>query len=109
MYTIKQAAIRSGLTIPTIRAWERRYGVVLPERTASGYRLYDDDALDRLLAMRHLVEVEGMRPSQAAAQVLSAGRGLPDLVARARRPPRIRIVPAPGLSGGLGPPRRCLR
>ena len=52
MYTIKQAAIRSGLTIPTIRAWERRYGVVLPERTKSGYRLYDDDALDRLLAMR---------------------------------------------------------
>ena len=64
MYTIKQAAIRSGLTIPTIRAWERRYGVVLPERTKSGYRLYDDDALDRLLAMRHLVEVEGMRPAR---------------------------------------------
>ncbi len=85
MYTIKQAAIRSGLTIPTIRAWERRYGVVLPERTASGYRLYDDDALDRLLAMRHLVEVEGVRPSQAADQVLAAGGGLAELVARARR------------------------
>ena len=28
MYTIKQAAIRTGLPIPTIRAWERRYGVI---------------------------------------------------------------------------------
>ena len=42
MYTIKQAAARSGLSVPTVRAWERRYGVVHPERTASGYRLYDD-------------------------------------------------------------------
>ena len=28
MYTIKQAAARTGLSVPTIRAWERRYGVV---------------------------------------------------------------------------------
>ena len=35
MYTIKQAAARTGLTIPTIRAWERRYGVVSPSRTAA--------------------------------------------------------------------------
>ena len=52
MYTIKQAAARTGLTMPTIRAWERRYGVVHPERTAAGYRLYDDAAIDRLIAMR---------------------------------------------------------
>ena len=31
MYTIKQAAARTGLSIPTIRAWERRYGVVSPD------------------------------------------------------------------------------
>ena len=53
MYTIKQAAARSGLSVPTVRVWERRYGVVHPERTASGYRLYDDDAIERLIAMRH--------------------------------------------------------
>ena len=48
MYTIKQAAIRTGLSIPTIRAWERRYGVIDPARTAGGYRLYDDEAIERL-------------------------------------------------------------
>ena len=67
MYTIKQAAARTGLTIPTIRAWERRYGVVSPARTTAGYRLYDEAAIERLAAMRALVEMDGWRPSQASS------------------------------------------
>lgn len=73
MYTIKQASARTGLAIPTIRVWERRYGVVQPRRTPAGYRLYDDSAIERLVAMRHLVEDEGWRPSQAAERVRDAG------------------------------------
>ncbi|MEO8437568.1 MAG: MerR family transcriptional regulator [Chloroflexota bacterium] len=83
MYTIKQAATRTGLTIPTIRAWERRYGVVSPERTAAGYRLYDDAAIEVLAAMRSLVETHGWRPSQAAERVLSPGLDLAMLTAPA--------------------------
>jgi methanogenic corrinoid protein MtbC1 len=71
MYTIKEAAARSRVSVPTLRAWERRYGVVRPSRTAAGYRLYDDEAIARLIAMRHLVEAEGWRPSQAAERVLT--------------------------------------
>ncbi len=82
MYTIKQAAARSGLTVPTARAWERRYGVVHPQRTPSGYRLYDDEAIARLVAMRYLVETQGVRPSQAAEQVLAAGADVAQLVER---------------------------
>jgi DNA-binding transcriptional MerR regulator len=85
MHTIKQAAARSGLSVPTVRMWERRYGVVHPGRTPSGYRLYSDEAITRLIAMRHLVEHDGMRPSQAAERVLAAGEDLTDLVAQARR------------------------
>lgn len=84
MYTIKQAAARSGVTVPTARAWERRYGVVHPQRTPSGYRLYDDEAIGRLIAMRYLVESQGVRPSQAAEQVLAAGTDVGQLVERAR-------------------------
>ena len=73
MYTIKQASTRTGLSIPTIRAWERRYGIVAPERTGAGYRLYDEAAIERLAAMRYLVEGEGWRPSQAAERVRTAG------------------------------------
>ena len=69
MYTIKQAAARSGVTVPLLRAWERRYKVVEPARTASGYRLYDEAALGRLRTMRRLVD-EGWSPSNAAAAVL---------------------------------------
>ena len=81
MYTIKQAAARTGLSIPTIRVWERRYAVVRPDRTPAGYRLYDDDAIARLQAMRRLVEGEGWRPSQAAERVLAAGEELAELAA----------------------------
>src|SRR5688572_30486810 len=83
MFTIKQAAARSGLTLPTVRAWERRYGVVRRARTGSGYRLYDDAAIGRLIAMRHLVERHGFRPSQAAEQVRAGGAELAALLDRA--------------------------
>ncbi|HET9416356.1 MAG TPA: MerR family transcriptional regulator [Candidatus Limnocylindria bacterium] len=71
MYTIKEASARSGVSVPLLRAWERRYGVVAPTRTASGYRLYDDGDLARLMAMRRLIE-DGWAPQQAAARVRSA-------------------------------------
>jgi methanogenic corrinoid protein MtbC1 len=87
MYTIRQAAARTGLNVPTIRAWERRYGVVRPSRTAAGYRLYDDDSIARLLAMRRLVDGDGWRPSQAADRVIAA-RDSVDLAALGREPDR---------------------
>ncbi len=68
MYTIKQAAIRSGVPVQLLRAWERRYGVVAPTRTASRYRLYDDAAIARLRAMRQLID-DGWAPSTAAAHI----------------------------------------
>lgn len=73
MYTIRQAAARTGLSVPIIRVWERRYGVVQPSRTPAGYRLYDDESIARLTAMRRLVAEEGWQPSQAAQRVLEIG------------------------------------
>lgn len=86
MYTIRQAAARTRLTVPTIRAWERRYGVVEPARTAAGYRLYDEAAIARLDAMRRLVNDDGWRPSQASEHVLSVGGDLTRLAALGRSP-----------------------
>jgi DNA-binding transcriptional MerR regulator/methylmalonyl-CoA mutase cobalamin-binding subunit len=75
MYTIRQASARSGVGESLLRAWERRYGVVNPGRTASGYRLYDDAAIARLRAMRALVE-SGWAASQAAEAVLTGSAGV---------------------------------
>jgi DNA-binding transcriptional MerR regulator/methylmalonyl-CoA mutase cobalamin-binding subunit len=71
MYTIKEAAARSGVGAPLIRAWERRYGVVRPTRTDAGYRLYDDATIGVLVAMRSLTE-SGWTASEAA-RAIAAG------------------------------------
>ena len=79
MYTIKQASLRTGLGVPLIRAWERRYGVISPTRTPGGYRLYDDDAIKTLLAMRGLLD-RGWTASEAA-RAIGAGEVAVDDVA----------------------------
>ena len=70
MYTIKEAAQRTGVSVALLRAWERRYGIVAPLRTEAGYRIYDDAAIGRLRAMRTLV-ADGWSPRQAAASINS--------------------------------------
>jgi DNA-binding transcriptional MerR regulator/methanogenic corrinoid protein MtbC1 len=70
MYTIKQASRLTGVPVPSLRAWERRYGVVVPRRTDSGYRIYDEEALRAVSDMRRLV-AEGWAPAEAADAVRS--------------------------------------
>src|SRR3954447_4054643 len=65
MYTIKQASRLTGVSETSLRAWERRYGVVVPGRTESGYRIYDENALAAVSAMRRLVAA-GWTPAKAA-------------------------------------------
>jgi MerR family transcriptional regulator, light-induced transcriptional regulator len=77
MFTIKEASARTGVPVASLRAWERRYGVVTPARTESGYRLYDEQAIAVLAAMRRLVD-EGWTPATAAAAVLTGRNGSPD-------------------------------
>lgn len=67
MYTIKRAAELTGLSVATLRAWERRYGVVTPARTEGGYRLYDAAAVRALTVMNSLVQ-EGWTPKLAAGE-----------------------------------------
>lgn len=46
----------TGLSTHTLRMWEKRYGAVLPQRTAAGGRLYSDPDVERLQLLRVLVE-----------------------------------------------------
>lgn len=75
MYTIKQAAELAGITPATLRAWERRYALPAPERSASGYRLYDETALARVRLMNRLVR-SGWAPRSAAGIVRQADASL---------------------------------
>ena len=87
VYTIKEASARSGVGAPLIRAWERRYAVISPVRTPAGYRLYDDETIVVLVAMRTLID-SGWAASEAARAIV-AGEVDPATVAPrpAARPP----------------------
>lgn len=70
MYTVKQVAALTGASEATLRVWERRYQVVVPLRSPSGYRMYDDDQVAILRAMVALVQ-SGVPASLAADAVRS--------------------------------------
>jgi len=56
MYSIKAVARATGLTVETLRAWERRYGVVSPVRDAAGRRVYGPEDVLRLRRLREATE-----------------------------------------------------
>jgi MerR family transcriptional regulator, light-induced transcriptional regulator len=72
VYSVQHASRLTGIPPDTLRMWERRYHVVEPQRSDAGYRLYDDEALRRLSAMRALVAA-GWSPRHAAERVRSGG------------------------------------
>jgi methanogenic corrinoid protein MtbC1 len=64
IYNIKAVVAQTGLNPATIRAWERRYGLPIPQRTRGGHRQYsqrDVDTLNWLIARQD----EGMSISHA--------------------------------------------
>jgi MerR family transcriptional regulator, light-induced transcriptional regulator len=68
MYTIKRASEMVGVPVATLRAWQRRYRVVEPRRSDSGYRLYSAADIAKLRSMQALV-ASGWSPKEAAAVV----------------------------------------
>ncbi len=50
------AVRRTGLSADVIRAWERRHGAIVPDRSESGRRLYSERDLIRLERLKTLVD-----------------------------------------------------
>jgi DNA-binding transcriptional MerR regulator/methylmalonyl-CoA mutase cobalamin-binding subunit len=54
LYPIRTVATLTGINPITLRAWERRYGLVKPRRTETGHRLYtqaDIDFINRIVTL----------------------------------------------------------
>ncbi len=67
-FPIRILSERTGVGTSTLRAWERRYGLLTPERTPKGHRLYseqDVQLVDRILTLLE----EGYSLSAIAKQV----------------------------------------
>lgn len=45
---IREVARLTGVNPVTLRAWERRYGLIVPQRTAKGHRLYSSEQVERV-------------------------------------------------------------
>lgn len=62
-----------GVRVDTLRAWERRYQLLRPSRSAGGFRLYSGD--DETIVRSMLAEIDrGFPPSQAAKLALARSR-----------------------------------
>lgn len=55
-FPIRTFASLTGVNAITLRAWERRYGLIRPIRTPAGHRLYTHDHVDRIRRVLALVE-----------------------------------------------------
>lgn len=60
----------TGIGKDTLRVWERRYGFPVPERDASGERVYPMAQVERLRIIRRLMD-QGVRPGKIITQGLS--------------------------------------
>ena len=64
IYSIGVVARLLGTSPATIRTWEDRYGVVSPQRSSGGRRLYSRDEVERLRFVKMKID-EGIQPADA--------------------------------------------
>jgi PAS domain S-box-containing protein len=73
---IGELARRTAVEAGTLRAWERRFGLLQPTRTKGGQRQYSEADVSRVLTVRRLID-EGLTLTAAAERVVEAGEGAP--------------------------------
>lgn len=64
-YSIKDLEVLSGIKAHTIRIWEKRYELLVPQRTDTNIRFYTDDDLRKMLNVSLLVRI-GYKISKVA-------------------------------------------
>jgi len=56
LFPIREVARLTGINPVTLRAWERRYGLIQPTRTESGHRLYSMADIERVRSILGWIE-----------------------------------------------------
>jgi DNA-binding transcriptional MerR regulator len=70
---IGEFARRVGVNPDLLRAWERRYGLLQPVRSAGGFRLYTPEDAERVARMRRALD-DGLSAAEAARTALDDSR-----------------------------------
>src|SRR5918993_3655703 len=63
-YNLKVVLKETGIAADTLRAWERRYGLPMPQRSAGGHRLYSQRDIETIKWLMKRQE-EGLSISRA--------------------------------------------
>jgi DNA-binding transcriptional MerR regulator len=75
-HRIGEFSRRVGVAPELLRAWEQRYGLLQPERTPGGFRLYGEEDAERVARMRRALD-DGLSAAEAARIALE-GAPSPD-------------------------------
>jgi DNA-binding transcriptional MerR regulator len=75
---IREVARQTGVNAVTLRAWERRYGLIVPQRTPKGHRLFNAEHVQRIHTILTWLN-RGVPVSQVKGLIDSA-QALPDAV-----------------------------
>ena len=91
VYSISAIARMVGVPVATLRTWEERYALVVPDRNASGHRLFSRAQAEQLRFVKMRM-AEGLSAADAHRLLAErAGTGLP-VGAPAGHPPRLLIL-----------------
>ena len=71
---IGELSRRVGVSPELLRAWERRYGLLQPSRSAGRFRLYTDADVERVQAMKASMD-QGLSAAEAARRTLASNAG----------------------------------
>lgn len=82
LFPIGTVSEQTGVNTVTLRAWERRYGLLQPRRTPKGHRLYSHQDVERVKQVLILLE-QGI-PVSRVRDVLDSNRVRPQLLQPAR-------------------------
>ena len=93
IYSIGAVARMLGLSQPTMRSWEDRYGLIVAERSAGGRRLYTRDQVEQLQFVKERLD-EGLSAADAHRLLAERQAGAQPIVERRAPspPPRVLVL-----------------
>jgi len=91
IYSIGALARMLGVSPATLRSWEDRYGVVVPERSAGSQRLYSRDHLDQLRFVCQQMQ-QGLSAADAHRALAARLAGNPPIAVADRQEPGERTI-----------------
>lgn len=84
-YPIRVVSQETGVNAITLRAWERRYGLITPKRTDKGHRLYTEQDIQMIRKVVSLLN-RGIPISQTQAMIANGEAAEPQLRHTPSRP-----------------------